>query len=1379
MIKLDVKGNVNFDGFDKFTQDVSKSIGKLEELQNILKALQNIEITLAKASGIASITELENQWANVEKRIINATKLDGSFRKNASISKIASEYQKYIDMGGTNSIADIDKIKGSKDTIDTIISKTKEFAKQDLTNDSVNELSIELDGIIGKFDELIATVKTATNALYKIIKQTGVSELDKQWSSITNKFKSFADESGKINLSKQSKVVQQLLVMYQRYVNIGGSHTPFDLTDNIETVNKLDKAYKKLNEVKPINNSSNIESESESFKKVEQSVDSLAKAIGDTKVQAINIEATAMEDAAEREILAINAIVDNLNMVVSKLKEIKGIKIPKIKVEDVTSTAPVETNILSENNLKEQIKNVELLTDRTGKLVTVYRGLSDSFSGLYSSRYGGKTFFTDSYNLAKSYASEQFGHANAFTGKVYESNLSFENPLEFDAFGSEWNKISLPKALEDYLQKTRIQLSNRIKKFYEDISNETDNDVKSVLNHILNNFIIETSNHFNDENFVLKDLNGLYLGDATYFEQYINSVFNNLNDVNLEEIDLSNLKSKIINKLSELFYIQKDIANNMLDSEGIYNGDIELPIIFQKIGDYYTDEIIHLAENAGYDSVIFKNLIDGSSKPENIFVSFNKEQIKNAKLIDQSTQLVKEKYSKLFDLLKLYKNLSDGTIEDAIKTYVDEYLDPDTFETKYFDDSLIENALKDGVKYIDHNKIFFDKETGQFDSKEGEIERFISDLTQYAKDVEVQYQKITNPEISTSSTSIKDTFKGDTSEIDKAVESTENLAQAQKELNIIFDEKGSKDYWEGRFKEGLSDMTKTNEELVKMKSYYKTLEKESAKLNTSISLLNTLNKYTDESKYKNDFISRVKSLQEKLVDIDITNPKDIDNLRIIQNEVDKIVEDSKLLENKLVKQDSKLGDIISKMKIYRNDNSNMSKTQKTDLENLINFATELEKAGKVTASDLEEIKKSFSKIKSDVSDTGREGLNFVDRVVQRTKDINSKFFAQYFSWQDWIRYARKLVDNVREIDTALTELRKVSDATETRLTQNFKNSAETAKYLGATVSDVISATADWSRMGYSVDESEELARVSILYKNVGDGIEIEDANNSLISTLQGYQLVASEAESVVDKFNEVSNNFAITSGGIGEALQRSAASFNAANTDLSKSIALVTATNEVVQNPESVGTLWKTLSARIRGASTELSELGEETDEYTESTSKLRDLVNSLTGFDIMQDEDTFKDIYEIIMGIGKEWNNLTDIEQASLGEALAGKRNSNALYAVLGNLDTLQEAYETAENSAGSAMKEQEDLEKSIQYSLDRLTASTQEWSATLVDSDVIKFFVDLANAVVELSTAITPLGTIGLGAGLFAVIKNFGRPKMFGLCFEIAEYHKCSLGY
>lgn len=60
-----------------------------------------------------------------------------------------------------------------------------------------------------------------------------------------------------------------------------------------------------------------------------------------------------------------------------------------------------------------------------------------------------------------------------------------------------------------------------------------------------------------------------------------------------------------------------------------------------------------------------------------------------------------------------------------------------------------------------------------------------------------------------------------------------------------------------------------------------------------------------------------------------------------------------------------------------------------------------------------------------------------------------------------------------------------------------------------------------TKRGYSVPDAKELARVALLYKNVGDGIDISAANESLISTLQGYQMTADEAEHITDVFNEV------------------------------------------------------------------------------------------------------------------------------------------------------------------------------------------------------------------------------------------------------------------
>nr|MDB6475689.1 phage tail tape measure protein [Blautia wexlerae] len=378
-------------------------------------------------------------------------------------------------------------------------------------------------------------------------------------------------------------------------------------------------------------------------------------------------------------------------------------------------------------------------------------------------------------------------------------------------------------------------------------------------------------------------------------------------------------------------------------------------------------------------------------------------------------------------------------------------------------------------------------------------------------------------------------------------------------------------------------------------------------------------------------------------------------------------------------------------------------------------------------------------------------------------------FAQFFSIYDVVNYGKQIISVATDVNSAFTDLSKVSDATVSDLESKLSDYANLAKDVGATITDTISATSDWARMGYNIPDSQELARVSLIYKNVGDGIDIEEANNSLISTLKGFNLEADDAMSIIDKFNEVSNNFAINSGGIGEALQRSAASFNAANTDLSKSIALITGTNTTLQDPDKVGNMWKTVSARLRGSEVELSEMGEDTDNLITSTSKLQAKVKALTGgFDIMKDQNTYKDIYDIVVGIGEKWQSMTDINRASLLEILAGKNQSNALAAALNNIDVIKKAYETAENSAGSAKKEQDKYEESIQYSIDRIKASCQELAATMADSGMIKGVIDFGNSFVEVLTKI--IDKIGIltpllaGGGIFEFFKNLGKPEIMG---------------
>ena len=187
-----------------------------------------------------------------------------------------------------------------------------------------------------------------------------------------------------------------------------------------------------------------------------------------------------------------------------------------------------------------------------------------------------------------------------------------------------------------------------------------------------------------------------------------------------------------------------------------------------------------------------------------------------------------------------------------------------------------------------------------------------------------------------------------------------------------------------------------------------------------------------------------------------------------------------------------------------------------------------------------------------------------------------------------------MVACVVEVDTAMTELKKVTDATDATYDRFLTNATSRARELGATLSDVVTASADFARLGYGIDDASRLADAAILYKNVADGItDVSVASESIISTMQAFGVETSDVITIVDKFNEVSNNYAISSAGIGEALQRSAAALAAGGNTLDQSIAMITAANRIVQAPESVGTTLKTVSMFLRSAKSELEAVGE------------------------------------------------------------------------------------------------------------------------------------------------------------------------------------------
>lgn len=178
---------------------------------------------------------------------------------------------------------------------------------------------------------------------------------------------------------------------------------------------------------------------------------------------------------------------------------------------------------------------------------------------------------------------------------------------------------------------------------------------------------------------------------------------------------------------------------------------------------------------------------------------------------------------------------------------------------------------------------------------------------------------------------------------------------------------------------------------------------------------------------------------------------------------------------------------------------------------------------------------------------------------------------------------------VTELDTALTEFQLVTRKSNSAVSGMKAEVEDLANALATTNTEVTSSITNWSRLGYAASDSLDLAASSAKYAKVGF-TDINTATTNLTSTIQAYkdsmymgQDIGNFAEDIVDKYVNIGNNFAITSEGIGTALQKSASTLVAAGNSLDQAIALVTAGNSVLQDESMVGSGLKIVGMRLRG----------------------------------------------------------------------------------------------------------------------------------------------------------------------------------------------------
>lgn len=428
-------------------------------------------------------------------------------------------------------------------------------------------------------------------------------------------------------------------------------------------------------------------------------------------------------------------------------------------------------------------------------------------------------------------------------------------------------------------------------------------------------------------------------------------------------------------------------------------------------------------------------------------------------------------------------------------------------------------------------------------------------------------------------------------------------------------------------------------------------------------------------------------------------------------------------------------------------------TYQVETDNMIASLKKLLNASDLTASDLkanvDKINRSFRTMSSEAQAAGVNGLSFFDKIKE-----DALKFTSWMSLTTVIsgisREAVKFYNNVVDIDTAMTELRKVTDNTNQQYAEFFDNIGQKAKDLKIDLSDLISQTAEWGKRGYSLDEAETLATNSGIYSVVGE-VDNATAVQDLTTVMKSYNMTVDESINIVDKFNAISNKYAVSASDIGDMLSRSVSSLSVAGNTLDQAIAMGTAITEITGDAAEAGNSLKVLSMRLRGAKTELEDAGESTEGMAVSTSKLREDIKALTnvngtgGFDIMKDSQNFKSTYEIMKGIANVWNDLTDTSKAAVIEKIAGKQRGNTITALLTNMSQADKIVNDSIGSAGSAMSEYEKYLDSIQGRVQGFQTSIENLSATLINGDLVKFGITSGTQIIDvLDNLISKFGVL-----------------------------------
>lgn len=372
----------------------------------------------------------------------------------------------------------------------------------------------------------------------------------------------------------------------------------------------------------------------------------------------------------------------------------------------------------------------------------------------------------------------------------------------------------------------------------------------------------------------------------------------------------------------------------------------------------------------------------------------------------------------------------------------------------------------------------------------------------------------------------------------------------------------------------------------------------------------------------------------------------------------------------------------------------------------------------------------------------------------------------------WINPAAKItealkdmVSYVRTLDQSLLELSRTSDLSASQLQQITERAHELGKTVAKTGAQTLDAIASARKSGYALDEAMRLAEESLKMTNMAAGIsDAGTAMDNLVQIIKNFKEDTSFTSTINDVISQISGGQNISFDKLISGAKQLSAAASQSGVSFEQMIDTLTGAYQIIEDMEKAASGEAAIFSRLHPDQT--------TDEGISSAARLQETFAAATNGAVNtldQETKKLRNVYDILSDLSIVWNTLDKNTRKSLAQEAAGADQEAVFLALMNNWKNVEISVQSASKSMGAADAANQKYLDSLTGKIAAFQSAFHQLSATAVDSDLLKFFVDLGttgvNGINRLMSAISSFGALGGLSGIALSLKNVGRRKMFRL--------------